>query len=318
MHTYPIIIIGGPTASGKSQLAFTLAKKYHGDVINADSIQLYQGTEILGAQPDHEALQEVPHHLYGIFPPSHTSSVADWTNLATETIHRCHKEGRLPIVTGGTGLYLKALIYGLSPIPSIPEKQLCNLRDRYASVPTKTLYQILAVCDPPLAIKLVPTDRQRIQRGIEVMETTGQSLLHYQRLPPIPAFPISSFLGFFLNPPRENLHTTCQRRFEQMLELGALEEVKHIRSHHLSPSLPAMKTLGLPQLQHYLDGEVTLEEAILQSIQATRQYAKRQITWFRHQLPLLSELNEENPEIREKTICHAVERFLADDNVYDS
>lgn len=318
MHTHPIIIIGGPTASGKSCLAQMVAKKYRGTIINADSIQLYQGASLLSAHPDHTAQQEVPHVLYGIFPPSHHSSVAEWLRLACDEINRCHQSGSIPIVTGGTGLYIKALIYGLSPLPEISEKLAQEYRDQYDLLSTEQLYQRLSLLDQELGAIVKPADRQRIMRGLMVKEITGRSLVYYQSLAQEPLFPLHSIIGFFVHPPRHELYQYIEQRFRSMLDAGALDEVKQIMSLSLDPALPLMKTLGLKELQAYLMKQCTLEDAALEATKATRHYAKRQITWFRHQCPDLQEINSSTQTEREAMIMTAIESFLTNDNTVHS
>jgi len=283
MTKKPVLIIGGPTASGKSGLALTLAEKIEGIVINGDSMQIYQGLPILTAQPPAEDCAKIPHKLYATLPPGEICSAARWRELALDEINKAHKENKLPIIVGGTGFYLKTLLKGISPIPDIPH----GLRDKISALQKElgnpAFHQELAKRDPVMAAKLPPFNTQRLVRAWEVLEATGKSLAEWQALPPVPPPDDLRFLTVTLLPPRDKLYAACNTRFEQMLKAGALEEVKQFKAH--CPAGAALnKALGYPELSAYLDGKISLEEATIAAQQSTRHYAKRQVTWFRHQI----------------------------------
>lgn len=271
-----VIVIAGPTASGKSAYSTQLAQKHHGVIINADSIQVYQCLEILTAQPSREIQREVPHRLYSILPPTDTCSAGQWVSLALEEIKRARESGKLPLVVGGTGLYLKSLMEGLSSIPSCDPK----LREQFQDEETSALYNKLKSCDPTLAERLKPQDRQRIIRGLEVWHGTGKSLSFWQNQKPSP--PPYNFETHLLMPSKAELIRRFQTRLEDMLVIGVLEEVEKTMPLTLSPS--ALKAIGLKELREYIEGQYSLEKAKELILLRTQQYAKRQKTWFRHQL----------------------------------
>lgn len=270
-----VIVVAGPTASGKSAYALTLAHRHQGVIINADSLQIYQDLAILTAQPSFETQKELPHRLYGILSPSEPCSVAQWTSLALQEINQALLRGKLPIIVGGTGLYLKALMEGLSPLPS-PSP---DLRAELQPQKTEDLYQQLLTCDLPLAKRISPLDRQRILRGLEVWYGTGIPLSTWQSEKPSP--PPYTFETYLFTPEKHHLAQRLRSRLEQMVEKGVLEEVKQVLKKDLSPT--ASKAIGLKEFSGYLEGNYPLEQAKDLTILRSQQYAKRQLTWFRHQ-----------------------------------
>ncbi len=280
---HKVLVIGGPTASGKSGLALSAAQKYNGVIINADSMQLYDGLGILTAQPTSADKAAVPHALYGILPPADICSAARYARLALAEIENVIAAGKLPIVVGGTGFYLKALLKGLSPIPSVPDDIRAVLIARAREMGTPAFYAEFASKDPETAAKIDRDNPQRIVRAYEVLEATGKSLAYWQSLPPEPPPAHLQFIVATLVPPRAKLYAQCDSRFSQMLAAGALEEVRKFKET-ARPEMPLVKALGYAELASHLDGNITLTEAITLSQNATRQYAKRQVTWFRHQI----------------------------------
>lgn len=276
-----VVLVGGPTASGKSALATAIAAQFDGTVVNADSMQIYRGIEILTAQPDATAQAAVPHRLYGALPPSEACSVGRWRALAMTEIDACVAAGRLPVLTGGTGLYLRSLMQGLAPVPDVPAAVRDAATVRMAALGPAGLHAELAQRDPALAAKLRPSDRQRIQRGWEVIEATGRSLLDWQA--ETPGEPRYRFLPVVLLPPREIVYSACDARFAAMVGAGALDEVRRLLALDLDPMLPAMKAVGVRELGDYLAETVPLAAAITRAQQMTRNYAKRQYTWFNNQ-----------------------------------
>ncbi len=279
------ILIAGPTTSGKSTLALTLAERLGGIVINADSMQVYRDLRIITARPTEAEEARVPHHLYGHVDAAENYSVGRWCLDARAALGEAVRIGRRPILVGGTGLYFKALTQGLSAIPPTPPEIRDAVRARCHTEGVAALHAELARRDPPMAARLKPGDRMRIARALEVLEATGRSLADWHRdgMPAIldPAHAIRVFLA----PERAELHRRINARFDAMLAAGALEEVRTLMAKKLDPMLPAMKAHGVPWLRRHLAGEITLAEAAVGGKLDTRRYTKRQVTWFRNQMP---------------------------------
>jgi tRNA dimethylallyltransferase len=279
------VLIAGPTASGKSALALELAQKTGGVVINTDSMQVYRDLRVITARPSAEDEALVPHRLYGHVDAAINFSAGAWVTDAAKVLSEVRAEGRLPIFIGGSGLYFKALTRGLSAVPPIPSEVREGVRARLERDGVEALHAELARRDPVSAERLKPRDRTRIARTLEVIEATGRSLTDWHRegLPPL--LPPGEFSALFLAPDREELYARIDARFDTMLAAGALDEVAALAARKLDPLLPAMKAHGVPVLIRHLNGEITLEEAAEIGRADTRHYAKRQFTWFRHQLP---------------------------------
>lgn len=282
MRARDAVLIAGPTASGKSALALKLARDYGGAVINADALQVYRELRVLSARPDAAEEALAPHYLYGFVSAFEPFSVARWLDVAKAAIADVREKDLLPIVVGGTGLYFAALLQGLSPIPEIHASIRVEARQRLSEIGNERFHAELAARDPVMAARLPVGDSQRLVRAWEVLEATGQSLAEWQMLKGTPAL-AGDLARFVLKPNRDWLVERIARRFRAMIEQGALEEVRGLKG--LSPDLPAARALGVPQLLAHLDGRLTLEQAIEQAIGETRRYAKRQMTWFRHQMP---------------------------------
>ena len=281
------VIIAGPTASGKSAIGLAVAKALGGTIINADSMQVYRELSVLTARPDADDCAVAPHRLYGFLSATQACSAALWRERAREEIAAASAAGRLPVVVGGTGLYLRVLTQGLAPVPEIPPEVRAASRLRLADMGAEAFHRELARRDPVMAARLRPTDRQRLARAWEVLEATGRSLDAWQREPATPPSDLLGdfcFTSFVVAPERTALYAACNARFLRMLDQGALAEARAVDALGLDSQLPAMKALGLPELRRYIHGEVTLDEATAAAQQATRRYAKRQATWFRHQM----------------------------------
>jgi tRNA dimethylallyltransferase len=278
----PVIIIAGPTASGKSALALDLARHYDGTVINADSLQAYRDLRILTARPGAAQEAQAPHRLYGYLNAAERGSAARWRELALAEITASIDAGRLPILVGGTGLYLRALRHGLAPVPDIPPAIRDEAVALYQRLGGAQFREELARLDPASAARLPPGDRTRLTRAFEIVRTTGTPIGDWQHQPAVPA--PYRFATILLAPPRELLYAVCDARFAAMIAAGGLDEAASLLARGLSPDLPAMKAVGLPELFSHLRGEIPLDAAIGAGQQATRRYAKRQFTWFRHQL----------------------------------
>jgi tRNA dimethylallyltransferase len=279
------VLIAGPTASGKSALALKLAQKTGGLVINTDSMQVYRDLRIITARPTVEEEALVPHRLYGHVDASVNFSAGAWVADAEKVLVEARTANRLPIFIGGSGLYFKALTRGLSAVPPVPAEVRDGVRARLERDGVEALHAELARRDPVSAERLKPRDRTRIARALEVVEATGRALpdWHREGLPPL--LPPGNFTALFLAPERDQLYARIDARFDAMLDTGALEEVAALAARKLDPLLPAMKAHGVPVLIRYLNGEITWEAAAEIGRADTRHYAKRQFTWFRHQLP---------------------------------
>jgi tRNA dimethylallyltransferase len=279
----PIPIIAGPTASGKSALALVLAEALGGTIINADSMQVYRDLRVVTARPTETDLARAPHRLYGVIDGAELCSAAHWAALARAEIAAIRAEGRLPILVGGTGLYLRTLLHGIAEIPPIPEAIRAAARARHAAIGGVAFRAELAGLDPAGAARLAPGDSQRLMRAYEVVTATGRPIGAWQRdAAPGEAL---SHRAFVLLPPREVLNAAIDARFIAMAGNGALDEVAALLERRLDPALPVMKAVGVPELAAHIRGETTLDAAIEAAQTASRRYAKRQMTWFRHQMP---------------------------------
>lgn len=278
------VLIAGPTASGKSALGIKLAERLDGVVINADSMQVYRDLRVITARPTPEEEAQAPHRLYGHVDAAVNFSVGRYVADAVQVLEEI-RDRKLPIFVGGTGLYFKALTEGLSDIPPVPEEIREEVRRESEGLETPELHRLLSERDPETASTLRPSDRLRVQRALEIFATTGRPLVsfHGARQPgPLSDVPV---VKLFLAPEREELRRRIDQRFLAMMEQGALDEVKALGERNLDPLLPAMRAHGVPGLLSYLRGEISLDEAITKGQGDTRRYAKRQFTWFRHQLP---------------------------------
>lgn len=278
------ILITGPTASGKSALALDFARLHGGVVINADSMQVYDTLRVVTARPGEEEMDGIAHRLYGHVPAGRAYSTGDWLREMTALLEALKQQGKMPVVVGGTGLYFKALTGGLSEMPEIPEEVRAQLRTRLLAEGADVLHGELASLDPAVAKGLNPKDGQRIVRALEVVTATGRSIAFYQRQSgPVLIHPERA-LKLVVLPERKLLHARIDRRFSQMMEQGAVDEVRALLNLDLPQQSPVMKAIGVSQIASMLSGEISRQEAIEAASAATRQYAKRQMTWFRNQM----------------------------------
>ena len=284
-RTIKAVLIAGPTASGKSALALDLAQATGGVVINTDSMQVYRDLRVLTARPTVTEEASVPHRLYGTQDAAVNCSAGMWVAEAAMVLDELRESGCLPIFTGGSGLYFKALTRGLSAVPPIPADVREGVRARLERDGVEALHAELARADPVSAERLKPRDRSRIARALEVIGATGRSIIDWHRdgLPPL--LNADEATAVFLDADRDALYARIDKRFETMIADGALDEVRALAARALDPLLPAMKAHGVPALIRHLAGELSLDEAIAIGQADTRHYAKRQFTWFRHQLP---------------------------------
>jgi tRNA dimethylallyltransferase len=279
-----------------------------GTIINADSLQTYRDLRILTARPDEAAERRVLHRLYGFLDAGERGSAARWRTLALDEIAAATKVGRLPILVGGTGLYLRALEEGLAPVPEIPEQIRQEAIDLHQALGGVAFRERLARLDPAAARRLFPGDKQRLIRAFEVVRATGVPIEAWRQRPiPQPGYRFGTIL---LAPARDRLYTGCDARFARMIGEGALAEAAAIAARGLDPDLPAMKAVGLPELLSWLRGDVTLGEAIAAAQRATRRYAKRQLTWFRHQITPDLILSAQFSESLLRRSRHFIDRFL--------
>ncbi len=297
------ILIAGPTASGKSALALKLAARLGGIVINADSMQVYRDLRIITARPTPAEETRVPHLLYGHVDAAENYSVGRWLVDASAALAEAQRSGRLPILVGGTGLYFKALTRGLAAVPPIPADLRLAVRARLKAEGLAPLHAELLRRDPASAQRLMPGDRARITRALEVILATGRSLADWHREGMQPSVDAAGAIKMFLAVDRAELYRRIDARFDAMLAAGALEEVRKLGARSLDPALPAMKAHGVPWLIRHLAGEITFAEAAEGAKRDTRRYTKRQATWFRHQLP---EWTWAAPDESEATVLDAL------------
>jgi tRNA dimethylallyltransferase len=275
----PLILIAGPTASGKSALALQLAQQNGGVIVNADSAQIYSDLPVLSAGPTPEERSRAEHRLYGERDGAVPCSAAEWADLARTAIAEVHASGRVPILVGGTGLYLRTLLDGIAPVPPIDPK--VRRRVREASVGENR--SKLETLDPEAAARLKPADAARMARALEVMLSTGRSLAEWQRERSGGIATEVDLRALILLPPRDWLYARCDERFEAMMDDGAVEEVAALLARHLNPDLHVMRAIGVREIAAMLRREMSRDEALAAGQQATRRYAKRQYTWFAHQ-----------------------------------
>ncbi|MDC8753191.1 tRNA (adenosine(37)-N6)-dimethylallyltransferase MiaA [Erythrobacter sp. sf7] len=282
----PLALIAGPTASGKSAVALALAHRLaeagrKAVIVNADSAQVYADLRVLSARPSEEEMAGVEHRLFGAWDGAEACSAAAWAARAREEIADIHAGGAVPILVGGTGLYLKVLLEGIAPIPQIDPAVRATVR----ALDEDAAYKLLQVEDPLRAAELDPGDRQRIARALEVKRSTGVTLADWQMAKAGGIAEEVTLHPLLLLPDRTWLYERCDRRFEAMLEDGAVEEVEALLARELDPDLPVMRAIGVPEIAAFLAGETSREAMIAAAQQATRNYAKRQFTWFRRQPP---------------------------------
>ena len=304
----PVILIAGPTASGKSALALELAAALGGMIINADALQTYRDLRVLSARPDEPALARVPHRLYGYLDAAERGSAGRWRILALAEIAASHRAGRLPIVVGGTGLYLRVLHHGLAVIPPIPAAIREEAAALYRALGGAAFRERLAALDPVAAAHLSLGDRQRLMRAWEVVSATGRPIGEWQA-GPTAASPYR-FASILLAPPREALYAAGNARFHGMVAAGALDEAAALAARGLDPELPAMKAVGIPELLRHLGGDIALDEAVAAAQRTTRRYAKRQMTWFRHQMVPDLILDAQLSESLLRCSRHFIDQFL--------
>ena len=296
-----LALIAGPTASGKSALALALAEREQGTIINADSAQVYRDLRIISARPDEDDEARVPHLLYGYRDGASPCSAAAWAADAKAAIAECQASGRLPILIGGTGLYLRTLLEGIAPVPEIDP----DLRREVRALTVERAYDALLVEDPGAALRLRPTDRTRVARALEVVRSTGRPLAEWQKRKAGGIADQVELQPLVLLPPRDWLYERCDRRFSEMISDEGIAEVRRLVERGLDPELPVMRAIGVREIAAFLAGALTRDEALEAGRTATRQYAKRQYTWFSRQPPA------DWPRFHEPPVCERIDDALA-------
>jgi tRNA dimethylallyltransferase len=276
-----VALIAGPTASGKSALAIALAKATGGIVINADASQVYADLAILSARPSAAEMGDVPHRLFGHIDGAEACTAPRWAAEAKAEITAAHEAGKLPVLVGGTGLYIRTLLDGIAPVPEID----LDIRATVRALPVTDAHEALTREDPEAATRLAPADTTRVARALEVVRSTGRPLKLWQQHKEGGIAGRITLAPMILRPPRDWLIERCDRRFAQMVEQGAVAEVEALLTRHLHPDLPVMRAIGVPEIAAYLRGDSDLDTCIAKASLATRQYAKRQYTWFTNQPP---------------------------------
>lgn len=306
------LVIAGPTGSGKSALALDAAEAFDGVIINADSMQVYRELRLISARPSPADEARAPHRLYGFVSAAERCSAGRWLGLARAEVERARSAGKLPIVVGGTGLYLKALLEGLAQVPPIPAEIRMEAEAMHAELGGATFRYELSRLDPEGAARIAARDRQRLLRAFEVARWTGRPLSEWQqRCSPSSGWGVGDFATIALLPPRETLYPALDARLEAMLANGAVDEVRALVALDLDPGLPAMKAVGVREIRAYVLGESTLEQAAELAKQSTRRFAKRQFTWLRHQLCCEVVANEQYSEsFQRKTLSFIRQRLL--------
>jgi tRNA dimethylallyltransferase len=281
------LLIAGPTASGKSAMALDVAAQRNGIIINTDSMQVYRELRILTARPNEEEEAQAPHRLYGMMNGAHACSAKEWATLAENEIKIAWEHGQFPILVGGTGMYFKTLLEGMAEIPEINPNIRADVRLRAKVEGAEALHAELSKVDPSIADRLEPADSQRISRALEVFLSTGKPLSEWHK-DTRPGFldqydQVGEVDKIVLDWPRDVLYERCDKRFDMMIDQGALEEVEKLMAMQLDPTLPIMKSLGVPSLISYLQGNMSIDAALEEAKMLTRRFAKRQLTWFRNQ-----------------------------------
>ena len=306
----PVLIVAGPTASGKSALALDMAEAFDGVVINADSMQVYSELRVLSARPDESETSRAPHRLYGVLSGREACSAGKWRDMAMAEINDCHAQGKLPIITGGTGMYLNALTEGIAPIPDVPSRIRDSVTAELEDIGHAAFFEKLKKNDPETAATLDGTNTQRMIRAAEVFAHTGRGLASWHKEPMVPPPANMKFKKLCYMPPRDILYDRCNRRFDLMLEQGAIDEVRDLIALGLPDTAPVMKAVGVRELGAYLAGEIDLATAREKSQRETRRYAKRQLTWFRHQMSDKEIIDAQYSESLAVKMRHDINQFL--------
>lgn len=306
----PVVIIAGPTASGKTSFALKVAEQFNGEVVNADSMQVYQELSVLTARPGVNEMARAPHHLFGCMSAAERCSAGKWLTMAQSAIKDIHQRGALPVVTGGTGLYLKALTQGLASVPQVPPEMITSITAHLEDIGGEAFKAELATVDHVAAERLPATDRQRLIRAAAVFAATGRTLTDWQReQPEAPGYP-AEYLNIVLMPPREDMYAAIDARFDDMMSAGAMAEAEAFAELGLAGDLPASRAVGVAELLRVINDEWALELAVEKAKTASRQLAKRQITWFKRQIHTDLLISEKYSERNNEKIFSFIREFL--------
>jgi len=309
MRKNPVLIIAGPTASGKSALAMEIAKTLNGVVLNCDAMQIYKDIPIIAATPSEQDKQTVEHRLYELYDCSVRGNVVDWLNLCVAEIKKLWAENRLPVVVGGTGFYIDALINGVTPIPEVPQEIRDKIADRLQKEGLQKLYEYLLSVDETAALKIGANDKTRIIRALEIYEYTGIKVSEWYQKPLIKKLPEADFFVVKIMPPIEEIAERCRSRLDKMVfEQGVIKEIETLVKRNLPDDLPAMKALGVPELSLFVRGLATLPEALELAKLHTRQYAKRQRTWLKNKL--VADIVFEEPYVGQSKYLDMIKKSL--------
>lgn len=284
MSFEPVIVLGGPTASGKSKLGVLVAQEFDGEIINADSMQMYGDLKIVTGHPSRADKADIPHHLYGILGLQERTSAGSWCNTALAAINACHRARKIPVLVGGTGLYLRSLMSGMHRMPFVPKRVRSALNQRLEREGVSALYAELRTVDPRQAMRLGPTDSQRIVRALEIFQHTGKCMSAWQSGEMEPTSPNLAFFTSILLPDRDELFRAINMRFDRMLEAGAVEEVEHLLASKPDEDYPPLKAVGVPPIRAFLASYIDRDSMVELAKRDTRRYAKRQYTWFQKQI----------------------------------
>lgn len=288
----PVVVITGPTACGKSRLAIDVAKQINGVILNCDSMQMYKGIPVISAAPTAEEKAEVEHRLFEIYDCDKRGNVVEWAESCAWEICSLWQEKKIPVVVGGTGMYIEALLEGVTPIPPAPDEIRQSVKNFYREEGLPKVYEYLKSVDALSAERLAPKDKLRILRAVEVYKTTGKKMSDWMKIPRIKKVPEADFVVVKLFPPIVEIEARCKERLEKMVkELGVLKEISDLLELNLPIEMPVMKALGVPELSRFIRGEKTLKDALKQAKMHTRQYAKRQRTWLQGKLDADIEFN---------------------------
>lgn len=306
----PVVIIAGPTASGKSALALDVAEAFDGEIVNADSMQVYRELSLLTARPDAADLARVPHHLFGNLPATERCSAGTWLDLAVPVLDDIRARGKLPVVCGGTGLYLRTLTEGLAPVPPVPEELVAGVEAHFDDIGGEAFKAELAAVDAEAAGRLPASDRQRLIRAAAVYAATGRTLSEWHAEQTAGPGYRARYLTLLMLPARAALYRRIEARFDAMMASGALAEAEAFRALGIDPGLPASRAVGVAELLRHLDGEWDLETAVTKAKTASRNLAKRQFTWFRRQIHSDLVISEKLSESEIEKIFSFIRRFL--------
>lgn len=280
----PVVIIAGPTACGKTELALQIAEAFDGEIVNADSMQIYKELRILTARPSDDEQSCVPHHLFGSLAVSERCSAGRWLEMAQNVLAGIHARGKLPIIAGGTGLYIKALTDGLAPIPEVPVEVFEGVQSHFDEVGGERFKTELSLVDPDAAARLPASDRQRLIRAAAVFAATGQTLSDWQRAQTSEPGYLARYGIVVLMPPRAEIYDAINARFDRMMEAGAMAEAEAFAELGIPDDMPSARAVGVAELLRVIRGEMELETAVIKAKTASRHLAKRQITWFKRQI----------------------------------